>query len=175
MERSARALMQLAPRMSSELTHAVPTLAPLARVDEAIRQGNIEEARRAARTARLPPAELAVRAAAIGAHKLAREQAEHVLSADPASGSARVALAAAADAMADTQAVGLALDLPAGERITPLSPLARLVFAELLARRSDRDAARAFAGSLAADGTNDPVFESLRRHLAGRLGGTNAL
>jgi tetratricopeptide (TPR) repeat protein len=174
MERSARALVQLAPRMSSELTRAVPALAPLARVDDAIRQGNIEEARRAARTARLPPAELAVRAAAMGAHKLAREQAEHVLGADPASGSARVALAAASDAMADAQAVGLALDLPAGERLTPLSPLARLVFAELLARRADRDAARAFIGSLASDRNSDPVFESLRQHLVGRIGGTNA-
>lgn len=173
MERSARALVRLAPHMSAEIGRAVPTLAPLARVDDAIRQGNIDEARKAARQARLPPAELAVRAAAMGAQKLAREQAEHVLGADPASGSARVALASTSDAMADAQAVGMALDLPAGVRITPLSPLARLVFAELLVRHAERDAARAFMGSVESDGTNDPVFESLRLHLAGRLGGTN--
>lgn len=173
MERSARALLRLAPRMSAELSGAVPALAPLARVDDAIRQGNIEQARKAAREARLPPGELAVRAAALGAQKLAREQAEHVLGADPANGSARVAFVSASDAMEDAHAIAAALDLPVGERITPLSPLARLLFADLLARHADRDAARAFLGPLTADGTNDALHESLRRHLVGRLGGIN--
>ncbi len=173
MKHSADVLVRLAPRMAEELARSVPTLAPLALVDDAIRQGNIDDARKAARHARLPPAELAVRAAAMGAMKLAREQAEHVLGADPASASARVALASASDALADDRSVGVALDLPAGERITPLSPLARLVFAELLVRRSSREAARAFVGALESDKTNDPVYESLRVHLVGRLVGTN--
>jgi hypothetical protein len=159
--------------LANEVTASVPSLAPLALVDDAIRQGNIDDARKAARHAHLPPAELAVRAVAIGAAKLAREQAEHVLGADPASASARVALAAASDALADDQGVGVALELPRGERFTDLSPLARLVFAELLVRRTGRDAAQAFVGSLESGGTNDPLYESLRVHLVGRLGGTN--
>ncbi len=173
MKRSAEVLVRLAPRMANELTTAVPTLAPLARVDDAIRQGNIDDARQAARHARLPPAELAVRAAAMGAMKLAQEQAEHVLGADPASGSARVALASASDALADDRGVGRALELPATERITPLSPLAHLVFTELLVRRTSRDAARVFVGSLESGKTNDPVYESLRAHLVRRLGGVS--
>ena len=170
---AAEVLLRLAPRLSKELTASVPEVAPLARVDEAIRQGNIDEARKAARHAHLPPAELAVRAAAIGATKLAREQAELVLGADPSSGSARVALASSSDALADATSVGVALAIPTGQRITPLSPLARLVYAELLVRHAERDAARAFVGSLEPNGTTDPVYEALRVHLVGRLGGTN--
>lgn len=173
MKRSAEVLLRLAPTMANELTTSVPELAPLGRVDDAIRQGNIDDARQAARRAHLPPAELAVRAAAMGAAKLAREQAEHVLGADPSSGSARVALASASDALADDRSVGVALELPVGERITPLSPLARLVFTELLVRHTSRDAAWAFVGSLESDKTNDPVYESLRVHLVQRLGETN--
>jgi len=170
---AAEVLLRLAPRLSKDVTASVPEVGPLARVDEAIRQGNIDEARKAARHAHLPPAELAVRAAAIGATKLAREQAELVLGADPSSGSARVALASASDALADATSVGVALEIPAGEHITPLSPLARLVYAELLVRHAERDAARVFAGSLAPDATKDPVYEALRVHLVGRLGETN--
>lgn len=173
LKRSAEALVRLAPRKTDEIRKEVPALDPLAQVDAAIRQGNIDEARKAARRAHLPPAELAVRAVALGAPKLAREQAEHVLGADPTSSSARVALASASDALDDAASVGTALALPTGERLTPLSPLARLVYAELLARHADRDAVRAFVGTLAADKTNDPVYEALRSHLATRLGGTN--
>lgn len=173
-KKAAEALLRLAPRMADELTAAEPTLAPLARVDDAIRQGNIDEARKAARRAHLPPGELAVRAVALGAPKLAREQAEHVLGADPASAAARVALASASDVLADEPKVALALEIPANERLTPLSPLARLVYADLLARHADRSAARAFVGSLATDKTDDPVYEALRLHLVGRLGGTNS-
>ncbi len=76
--------------------------------------------------------------------------------------------------MSDPKSVALAIELPVGERLTPLSPLARLVYADLLARHADRDAVRAFVGSLDADKTNDPVYEALRVHLLGRIGGTNA-
>jgi tetratricopeptide (TPR) repeat protein len=172
-KKSAEALVRLAPRMAEEVIAMEPSLAPLAKVDAAIRQGNIDEARKAARLAHLPPAELALRAAAMGASKLAREQAEHVLGADPSSTSARVALASASDALEDAAAVGKALELPMNERLTPLSPLGRLVFAELLVRHAEREAARAFIGSLEVQEKQDPVYEALRLHLVSRLGGTN--
>ncbi len=173
MKQSAEALLRLAPRMANDITQHVPELGALAQVDDAIRHGNIDEARRAARHAHLPPGELAVRAVALGAPKLAREQAEHVLGADPTSTSARVALASASDVLADAPSVGTALSLPVGERLLPLSPLARLVYADLLARHADREAVRAFVGTLDTDKTNDPVYEALRSHLVARLGGTN--
>lgn len=171
--KSTETLMRLAPRLQPQLSAVDSSFGPLAQVDAAIRQGNIDEARRAARHAHLPPAELAIRAAAMGASTLAREQAELVLGADPSSASARVALASASDALADATAVNKALELPKGERFTPLSPLARLVFAELLVRHAERDAARAFVGSLDVKDSADPLYEALRMHLVGRLGGTN--
>lgn len=171
--KSTEVLVRLAPRLKEEAIAANAALRPLAKVDAAIRQGDIDEARRAARQAHLPPAELAIRAAAMGATKLAREQAELVLGADPSSASARVALASASDVLEDATGVNKALDLPKGERFTPLSPLARLVFAELLVRHAEREAARAFVGSLDMQDTTDPLYESLRVHLVGRLGGTN--
>ena len=174
MKRSAEALVKLAPRLADKLVADVPTLAPLAQVDEAVRQGNLDAARKAARRAHIPPAELAVRAVALGAPKLALEQAEHVLGADPSSGAARVAMASASDALADAQHITAALEVHPDERLTQLSPLARLVYADLLARRADREAARVFAGSSITDKTNDPVHEALRLHLLGRIGGTNA-
>ncbi len=178
-ERAGRMLEKLDPERFATVGSEVPALAPLARVDSALRQGDLEEARKLARSAHLPPAEIAVRAAALGATKLAREQAEHVLSADPSSVSARVALATASDALEDQQAVSLALQLPTGERLTPLSPLGRLLFAELLLRHADATAARAFIGPLdaatnAVESNADPLFESLRRYLVGRLGEATA-
>jgi len=171
--KSAETLLRIAPRRADDLIAADPAFEPLAKVDAAIRQGNIDEARKAARHAHLPPAELAIRAAAMGATKLAREQAEHVLGADPASMSARVALASSSDALEDAAAVDKAFDLPKGERLTPLSPLGRLVFAELLVRHAEREAARVFLGSLAGETSKDPLHEALRLHLVGRLGGKN--
>lgn len=174
MKRSAEAIVKLAPRLASELVAEVPSLEPLAQVDEAVRQGNLDAARKAARLAHLPPGELAVRAVALGAPKLALEQAELVLGADPSSGAARVAMASAGDALASVQHVSTALEVHPDERLTQLSPLARLIYAELLARRVDREAARAFAGAIITDKTNDPVHEAVRTHLLGRIGGTNA-
>jgi hypothetical protein len=100
-----------------------------------------------------------VRAAALGRAAEAREQAELVLGADPADTSARIALAAAADLAGDPAAVAAAMRaIPA--RGTAPSPLARLVFAEALARRVGPDAARAWLGPAWPDApaSDDPLL-----------------
>lgn len=124
----------------------------LASIDAALRAGDLNDARRLAGKARLGEAELAVRAAALGRITLAREQAALVLGADPADASARIALASAAELAGDTAALDAAMRAIPRRHTIP-SPLARLLFAELLGRRSGTDAARAWLGPT---GANDP-------------------
>lgn len=122
--------------------------ASLADVDEAIARDALDDARSAAKRARLAPADLAVRAAALGHGRLAKTQAELVFKADPTNASAAIALAAASDLLHDDAAIATALADPASLTTAP-SPLARLLFAELIDRRADRDAARAYLGPIA--------------------------
>jgi tetratricopeptide (TPR) repeat protein len=172
-EGAARELRVRAPRLSERLVTEQPILSPLAEVDAAIEKGDLAAARIAARHARLPAAELAVRAAALGRADLARVQAELVLGADPASSSARAALAVAADLKGDTALLATALDDAQAGVPAPPSPLARLIFAELLHRRVGRDAARAFLGPEAAtEGKNapvDPLLAAVRKRVRARL------
>lgn len=148
------ALAHDAARRAGELgvlpPRAVEAAEPaLAAIDAALRAGRLDEARRLAERARLGQAELAVRAAALGRVALAREQAALVLGADPADASARIALAAAAELAGDTVALDGALRaIP--RRHTAPSPLARLLFAELLGRRSGVVAANAWLGPTGA-------------------------
>ena len=76
-----------------------------------------------------------------------------ITAADPADLSARIALAVAADLARDPAALGAAMDAiptpPAA--LTPPSPLAGLLFAELLFRRVDEGAARAWLAALPAE------------------------
>lgn len=121
--------------------------ASLADVDAAVASGAIDLARAVAKRARLAPADLAVRAAALGKAALAKTQAELVFKADPTNASAAIALAVACDLLHDDAGIATAFADPAA-LTTPPSPLARALLVELLLRRADREAAAAYAGSL---------------------------
>ncbi|AKT39905.1 tetratricopeptide repeat protein [Chondromyces crocatus] len=170
---AARRAAALSPRHAGGFAQELPGFAPLLQVDAALERGDLEEARRCARKARLSPAELSVRAAALGRTAEAHAQAELVLGADPASGSARIALAVASDLVGDEAGLREAWrGMPgAGEVLTPPSTLARLLFAELLARRVDGEAAKAWLGPV-PEGSGDAltvgVAERVRRRLAGQ-------
>jgi hypothetical protein len=152
LERAARRARALSPRLAPELAAEVPALAPLAEVDEALRRDDLAAARRHAQRAHVPLAEVAARAAALGRAAAARAEAAVVLAADPADLTARIALAVAADLAGDTAALGAAMDAipPSPAALTAPSPLAGLLFAELLARRVDASAARAWLAALPA-------------------------
>jgi hypothetical protein len=142
---------------------------PLDDVDAALARDALDDARTAAKRARLSPAELAVRAAALGRAQLARVQADLVHRADPTSASAAIALAIACDLLrADTCLAGALSDTAA--RTTPPSLLARLLFAELVARRTDTAAARAWLGPITAL-TNEPdaLLTAVAARVAARL------
>jgi tetratricopeptide (TPR) repeat protein len=145
--------------------------AAAADVDAALRVRNLGEARRRAVRGRVPSAEVAVRAAALGIADLAREQAEIVVAADPADASARIALVAAADLRGDMTALADAMrGLP--RRSTPPSPLARWLLAEVLRRRVGNEAALAWLGSEGGelDGDGDPLLLATEKRVREALG-----
>ncbi len=160
--------------------------AGLEALDAALAEGNLKLARKLGRQVRIVPAEIAVRAAALGKSLLAREQAELVLGADPSDSGARVALVVAADLARDTALLDRSLaELPpvsAGPLPQP-SLLARLLFAEVLYRRVGAAAARAwlgladgpvhdqepFRGHLKANSATDPLLLAVLRRVAERL------
>ncbi|WP_437978995.1 tetratricopeptide repeat protein [Sorangium sp. So ce295] len=176
-EQAARRLRELAAPGAAVLGRPTPSGGQLAEVDEALVLGELRRARRLARDAELTPAEVAVRAAALGRLGEAREQAELVSAADPASAEALVALAVAADLSGDLDALTRAcdaLDLSAaagGPAVAP-SRLARLLFAELLFRRVGRDAALTWLGPpppalVAGDALSQEVERRVHRELTG--------
>src|SRR5262249_46255631 len=125
--------------------------------------------RRAAHHARLPLSEIALRAAALGRLAAAKTQAEVLVGADPSDASARIALAVAADLAGNADALAGALTgIPAA--LTPASPLARLLFAELLDRRVGPAAARDFLGALPGEeAPGDALLEQVARRVRARL------
>ncbi|WP_437719098.1 tetratricopeptide repeat protein [Sorangium sp. So ce448] len=177
-EQAARRLRELAAPGAAVLGRRMPSGGRLSEVDEALVLGQLRRARRLARDADLTPAEVAVRAAALGRLGEAREQAELVSAADPASAEALVALAVAADLTGDLDALTRAcdaLDLSAaagGPAVAP-SRLARLLFAELLFRRVGRDAALTWLGPplppalVGGDALSQEVERRVHRELAG--------
>ena len=147
-------------------------LGPVPRdADERACARDLTTAQKLAHKARIPWAELSVRAAALGRSALAREQAELVLGADPSSTSARIALVAAADLQGDTAAISAAMrGIPA--RGAAPSPLARLLFAEVLARRTGREAALAWLGpawAAARHAAGDRLLSDAAARLEARL------
>lgn len=151
---AARRLRDLAPTEAPALEKIEASLSPLAEVDAALARGDLATARRRAKAARLVPAELAARAAALGRSALAREQAELVLGADPSDATARIVLAVAADLAHDDATVARAMAGVPASAVAP-SPLARLLFAEMLERRIGAEAALAWLGPSASDGSGD--------------------
>ncbi len=151
----------------------------LAEIDAALLRGDLPAARRRATVARLAAAELALRAAALGRVEPARAQAELVLGADPADPAARIALAVAADLAADEATVVRVLrELPPARdaSLVSASPLARLLYAELLQRRVGAEAARAFLGAEPLETTGgDGLIQRVDRRLQARLGSPPAV
>jgi tetratricopeptide (TPR) repeat protein len=135
-------------------------------IDEAISAGELERARRLAIDSKLPADELAVRAAALGRAKLASEQAELVLAADPSNGNAWVAALVAADLVADAVRFEQALGALERDALLP-GPLAARLMADLLARRVNPEAAKAW---LTAYGPLPPPSDALEKRVAERLG-----
>jgi tetratricopeptide (TPR) repeat protein len=158
LERAARKARELSPRLAPELEAEIRALAPLAEIDDALRRDDLAAARRLARRAHLPLAEVAARAAALGRAASARAEAAVVLAADPADITARIALAVAADLAGDPAALAEAMSaIPAPPAaLTAPSPLAGLLFAELLFRRVDEGAARAWLAALPAAAAAPP-------------------
>jgi Tfp pilus assembly protein PilF len=151
-DRAARQLRELAPMRARGGADGAPLRPPLSEIDAALAADDLPTARRRAKAARVTASELAVRAAALGRSATARAQAELVLGADPSDGAARVALAVAADLTREDAVLARAMaELPPARdgTLNAVSPLARLLFAELLQRRVGGEAAQAWLGSLA--------------------------
>ena len=116
----------------------------------------------------LAESELAARAVALGKTKTGREQAQHVQQADPADGTAWVTLLSSADLLRDEvlyEATLTALD----EEPTAPSPLAVVLFAELLKRRVGADAARAWLQAAGAGRPENPLVARQLRRLENEL------
>lgn len=177
-EQAARKARELSPRLAAALEAEAPALAPLAELDDALRRDDLLAAHRHARRAHLTLAEVAARAAALGRPASARAQAELVLAADPADITARVALAVAADLAGDAAALTAALASipPVPAALTAPSPLAALLFTELLSRRVDDAAARAWlaaqpaaAAPAARPGPGDALLAAVSARVRARL------
>ncbi len=149
---------------------SAPRLAPrVAReaIDRALRDYDLDRARRLAVRAGIPPAEVALRSAALARPKLAREQALLVLESNPRSGDAWVAALVAADLERDVgllEAVAAALEADPN----PLSPLGALLLDELLGRVVGTEAAQAWR---AAYGPLPAAEEPLLSDVVGRTPG----
>jgi tetratricopeptide (TPR) repeat protein len=129
--RAEEALRELRPESGARTGETPPALAD---VDAALLSDDGLLARRLALALHLGIGGLALRAAALGLADLAREEAELVLAADPTDADARVAAAVAADLLRNDAALRRALaGMP--PELRPLSPLARALLSELLARR----------------------------------------
>jgi tetratricopeptide (TPR) repeat protein len=140
----------------------------LAAIDRALVAGDLADARRRALKQRLPSAEVALRAVALGRSALGREQAELVLGADPADTSARIALVAAADLRGDTTTVDALMRSMPRHTTTP-SPLARCLFAEVLRRRVGAEAALAWLGPAGAAAEGDALLTATEKRVRAAL------
>lgn len=132
-EASAERLAELAPD-SVKLEADAPSLSPLARLDQALLDHDLEAARRWALTARRSAGWIALRAIELGRIDEAKAQAELVFAADPADSDARVALLWLAQVERDDTTLRATLaKLP--KEAGPLSELGARLLDELLRRR----------------------------------------
>jgi tetratricopeptide (TPR) repeat protein len=185
-ERSTRAIRDLYPSLASSrdvtsgatdapplrLAESAPTgESVLVAIDADLARGDLASARRRAIHARVTASEIALRAAALGRAKEAREQAELVAGADPSDASAIIALAVAADLADDQVALDRAARALEATRGAQPSYLARLLYAELLARRASREAARLWLTTQSQD-SHDALTTRVEARLRERLSDT---
>jgi hypothetical protein len=139
-------------------------------VDRLLVEGRLGEARRGARRAGMEPAELALRAVALGRAELGGQQAGLVIAADPTSADAWVAGLVAADLTRDEATFASMLGALDREAITP-GPLGSWLLAELLARRVDPQAARAWLGARGQLGPSrgEPARDALEQAVMTRV------
>jgi tetratricopeptide (TPR) repeat protein len=133
-------------------------------VDAALIAGDLAEARRCVRRARIDARLLAARAIAVGRPRLALAEADLRLQADPDDSDARVALALAADLSG--QAERAADTLAAVDSALPLGEIGRLLLTELLWRHVGKEAAALVIDKPeAADGPTVDLALRLRARL----------
>lgn len=119
-------------------------------LEDALAAGDLARARRAAVLLRVPAGELAARAALVGAWKIAREQAELMLAADPTDTDAWIALLAVEDMSRNARAWAKTLAAAPDDPATVPSPAARQLQGELLERHVGPEARRAWDAALGA-------------------------
>lgn len=135
----------------------------LEELDRALLNDTSDAARELALELDLGESELAARAIALGKTKAGLTQAQHVQQADPADGTAWVTLLSSADLLRDEALYEATLGT-LGEEPTAPSPLAVVLFAELLKRRVGADAARAWLRAAEAQAVDNPLaLKQLRR------------
>ncbi len=140
----------------------------LTEIDEALTRGD-RDARYLGLRAGLSQGEVALRACALGLPRLAAELSRALAGADPSNAAAAVALAVASDLSGDQAALDALLRARLDAPSVPLSPLGRLVLAELLARRVGPDAAAAVVSGELDTTRSDPLEEALRVRIRTRL------
>jgi tetratricopeptide (TPR) repeat protein len=148
---------------------ASPSLS-LAEIDAALASGDLPRARRLALHAKVEGADLAVRAVALGNALAAKQQAELIVGADPDNTTAVLALVVALDLLHDAAGMERALARPQRGRTTPL---VRVLFAEMLARRLGDEVARAWLAAATPEGAprvGDALLDATEGRLRARLG-----
>lgn len=162
-ERAEAHLREIERRMPARLS-SLPR-EPFAELDAALAAGDLPLARACAIREHIAAGVLASRAAALGLPKLALQQAEFVLLADPKDADAWAAAVASADLLGDTTALERSLASRSAHG-TELDPLSVRLLAEVLGRRVGQEAAlvwlRAY-GTLPA--ARDPVERALEQRL----------
>ncbi len=142
------------------------------RVDDALRLGDTDLAVRLRHRAELTITDLALRAVLLGQPTLAKDLAATQAAADPTDTTALLVLAVASDLTGDDASLSAALS-PAPTRpvLAPssTSTIARMLYAELLARRISTDAARAFLGPLPDVDLDDSAAVALQQRVRERI------
>jgi tetratricopeptide (TPR) repeat protein len=154
---AAEHVLTLHPERRAEFAALLPELRQEAVIDQALTEGRLRFARAAAAEAHISAGELALRAAALGKHAIARSQASLVLAANPRSSDATIALYAIGEPRSEVVAAEL----------DPPSAFGVRVLAAVIA---DRIGAGAAALWLDAWQPLPPPASGLEREIADRLG-----
>lgn len=164
------ASLALARRRNDKLRIGRLAPEPVAAIDRALSENDLDLARDLANRQGMDFGQLAVRAAALGSFGIARQQARLVLAAEPGHPDATAAWLAAPGPSYAQEGVDPAVWrrlLRSGSSSRSLSALGALVFADALQRRFGRDIAAAWwrEGRWDVD-PEDPIAQSLLQRLA---------